>query len=317
MAVQGVDGRPHYAVHIVTNSQTPPVAVITVTYSPGRHLAAFLDSLPAATAQGVHVVLADNGSRDGVPEEAASRSSNVEFLPTGGNLGYGAGMNAGARQLRPLRDAGEIDPEFLVLSNPDVVFGEGAIDELIACARRWPDAAAVGPGIVEPDGSVYPSARAVPTLGSGIGHALLGQIWPANPWTRAYRDDADMATERLAGWLSGSCLLVRWDAFDAVGGFDERYFMYLEDVDLGDRFTRAGYDNVFCPTATITHARGHVAGEHSDTMLPAHHESAYRFQADRLPHWWQTPLRLVIRAGLSTRSAMAVARARTSNRKDS
>ena len=120
MAVQGGDGRPHYAVHIVTNSQTPPVAVITVTYSPGRHLAAFLDSLPAATAQGVYVVLADNGSRDGVPEEAASRSGNVEFLPTGGNLGYGAGMNAGARQLRPLRDAGEIDPEFLVLSNPDL-----------------------------------------------------------------------------------------------------------------------------------------------------------------------------------------------------
>nr|WP_156227038.1 glycosyltransferase family 2 protein [Corynebacterium comes] len=302
---------------MVTNSQTPPVAVITVTYSPGRHLAAFLDSLPAATVRGVHVVLADNGSVDGVPEEAASRSDNVEFLPTGGNLGYGTGMNAGARHLQPLRDAGMIDPEFLLLSNPDVVFGEGTIDELIACARRWPDAAAVGPKIIEEDGSIYPSARAVPTLGSGIGHAVLGQVWPGNPWTRAYRDDADMDTERTAGWLSGSCLLVRWDAFDAVGGFDERYFMYMEDVDLGDRFARAGYVNVFCPAATITHARGHVAGKHSDTMLPAHHESAYRFQADRLPHWWQAPLRSAIRAGLEVRSAVAVARTSTSNRKDS
>ena len=104
------------------------------------------------------------------------------------------------------------------------------------------------------------------------------------------------------------------DAFDAVGGFDERYFMYMEDVDLGDRFARAGFRNIYCPAAEITHAKGHVAGKHADTMLPAHHESAYRFQADRLPHWWQAPLRGLIRAGLNARSAIAVTRAR-SNRK--
>ncbi|MFC6147557.1 glycosyltransferase family 2 protein [Corynebacterium nasicanis] len=301
---------------MVTTSQRPPVGVITVTYSPGRHLRSFLDSLPAATTRGVHVVLADNGSTDGVPEEAASRSDNVEFLPTGGNLGYGTGMNVGARHLRPARDAGDIDPRYLLLSNPDVVFGEGAIDALIECMERHPDAAAVGPRIVEPDGTIYPSARTVPTLRNGIGHALFGQVWPRNPWTRAYQDDADMSSERAAGWLSGSCLLVRWDAFDAVGGFDERYFMYMEDVDLGDRFARAGYRNIFCPSAEITHAKGHVAGQHADTMLPAHHESAYRFQADRLPHWWQAPLRGLIRLGLRTRSALAVARTRHS-RKDS
>lgn len=313
MAYRTSDEGPHYAEHIVTYSQKPPVAVITVTYSPGRHLTAFLDSLTEATAQGTHVILADNGSVDGSPEEAARTRRKVEFLPTGGNLGYGTGMNVGARHLQPLRDAGEIDPEFLVLSNPDVVFSEGAIDELIACARRWPEAGAVGPQIVEPDGSIYPSARALPDMRNGIGHALLGQLWPKNPWTRAYRDDADMETERTAGWLSGSCLLVRWDAFDAVGGFDERYFMYMEDVDLGDRLARAGYENIYCPAATITHAKGHVAGKHADTMLPAHHESAYRFQADRLPHWWQAPARLLIRGGLKARSALAVARARTSN----
>lgn len=300
----------------MTISPTPPVAVITVTYSPGRHLQAFLDSLPAATDRGVHVVLADNGSTDGVPEKAASMSGNVEFLPTGGNLGYGTGMNVGARHLRPARDAGEIDSRYLLLSNPDVVFGEGSVDKLIDCLERHPEAAAVGPQIVEPDGTIYPSARAVPTLGNGIGHALLGQIWPSNPWTRSYRDNTDMDRERAAGWLSGSCLLVRWEAFDAVGGFDERYFMYMEDVDLGDRFTRAGFRNIYCPTAHITHDKGHVAGLHSDTMLPAHHESAYRFQADRLPHWWQAPLRGLIRLGLQGRSIIAVARART-NRKDS
>ncbi|AGF71742.1 glycosyltransferase family 2 protein [Corynebacterium halotolerans] len=289
---------------------TAPVAVVTVTYSPGRHLATFLDSLAAATDRETAVVLADNGSTDGVPEAEAARRGGVEFLPTGGNLGYGSGVNAAVRHLRGRREAGEIDGEFFVISNPDVVFGPGSIDALIACARRWPDAAAVGPRIDEADGTTYPSARAVPTLGNGIGHALLGTVWPSNPWTRAYRDNADMDHERTAGWLSGSCLLVRWDAFEAIGGFDERYFMYMEDVDLGDRFTRAGHVNVYCANARITHAKGHAAGEVPELMLPAHHESAYRFQSDRLPHPWQAPVRLALRTGLKLRQIYAVSRAR-------
>lgn len=292
-----------------------PIAVVTVTYSPGSYLTDFLDSLPAATASGAVVVLADNGSTDGAPEAAAAAHDNVEFFPTGGNLGYGTAINLAARHLQPLRDAGEITPDFFVISNPDVVFGPGSIDTLLECASRWPDAADVGPRIDQSDGSAYPSARAVPTLRNGIGHALFSQIWPTNPWTRSYRDDADMDHERTAGWLSGSCLLVRWDAFDAVGGFDERYFMYMEDVDLGDRFHRAGYVNVFCPQARITHAVGHAAGKHPDTMLPAHHDSAYRFQADRLPHWWQAPLRAALKIGLKARGVLAVWQARS--RKDS
>lgn len=296
------------------NTSTAPVAVVTVTYSPGRHLAPFLDSLDAATGRGTLVVLADNGSTDGVPEAEAARRPHVEFLPTGGNIGYGAGVNAAARALRPRRDAGDIDPDFLLITNPDVVFGPAAIDTLIDCARRWPEAAAVGPRILEDDGTTYPSARAVPTLRNGIGHALLGQIWPTNPWTRSYRDNADMDTERTAGWLSGSCLLVRWDAFDAVGGFDERYFMYMEDVDLGDRFGRAGRTSIYCPDAHITHDKGHAAGEVPDIMLPAHHASAYRFQADRLPHPWQAPVRLLLRAGLTLRQRWAVQAARRERR---
>lgn len=303
---------PGRLTRIVTEKKTPPLAVVTVTYSPGDFLTRFLDSLAAATTRGTLTVLADNGSTDGAPEAAAQRRSGVEFLATGGNLGYGSGMNAGARHLRARREAGEIDPEFFLVSNPDVEFGPGAIDELLACARRLPSAAAVGPRIREPDGSIYPSARAVPTVGNGVGHALFSRVWPGNPWSRAYRQAEDMEAERTAGWLSGSCLLVRWEAFDAVGGFDERYFMYLEDVDLGDRFTRAGYENVYCPAAEITHAQGHATENHSQAMLPAHHASAYSFQADRLSAWWQAPVRWALRAGLKARAAAATAFARRS-----
>ncbi len=288
-----------------------PLSVVTVTYSPGKYLGQFLRSLPSATHKGAYVVLADNGSTDGVPEQAAKETDWVEFFPTGANLGYGGGMNAGVRRLEDLRAKGKVDPEFVLISNPDVTFREGAIDTLIECARRWPNAAAVGPRIVEPDGSNYPSARAIPTLETGIGHALFSVVWPSNPWTKAYRDDADMTRERTAGWLSGSCVLVRWDAFETIGGFDERYFMYMEDVDLGDRFSRAGYVNVFCPESLITHEKGHSTAAHSDKMLRAHHDSAYRFQADRHPHWWQAPLRWAMKIGLKLRSLLSVAVALT------
>lgn len=287
-----------------------PLPVVTVTYSPGRHLDSFLRSLPDAGGRELHVILADNGSTDGVPERAAAERENVELLRTGGNLGYGSAINAAARKLRARRDRGELDPEFLIVVNPDVTFDPGSIDELIACARRHPRAGSVGPRIRQPDGGTYPSARAVPTLRNGVGHALFSGIWPSNPWTAAYRADTDMDTEHTAGWLSGSCLLLRWSAFDAVGGFDERYFMYLEDVDLGDRLGRAGWENVYCPAALIGHDQGHSAGAHLDLMLPAHHDSAYRFLADRHPAPWMAPLRIVLWLGLKARAAVALAASR-------
>src|SRR6185437_7241830 len=103
----------------------------------------------------------------------------------------------------------------------------------------------LGPAILSPDGTLYPSARQLPSLGRGIGHALCGWWWPSNPWTAAYRRERGVPTERLAGWLSGSCMLVRREAFDAVGGFDPAYFMYFEDLDLCERIGRAGWQNVY------------------------------------------------------------------------
>lgn len=289
----------------MTSSSPLPLAVITVTYSPGAYLREFLDSLGAATTRRTTVIMADNGSTDGAPEAAVSES--VELLHTGGNIGYGAAINAAVRSLEGRRHGGEIDPEFFLFANPDVQFGAGSIDELLACAKRHPAAAAIGPRILEPDGSTYPSARAIPTLRNGIGHALLAPVWPDNPFSRAYRNNSDMDSEFSAGWLSGSCQLLRWEAFEALGGFDERYFMYMEDVDLGDRAGRKGFLNVYCPTAHVVHTQGHSAHAHYGLTYAAHHDSAYRFQADRLTGWKNAPIRLVLKAGLAVRRSLGLA----------
>ncbi|EOM75387.1 glycosyltransferase family 2 protein [Rhodococcus rhodnii] len=274
------------------------LAVVTVTYSPGEHLERFLSTLAAATTHEHVVVMADNGSTDGAPEAAEAAFENARLLRTGGNIGYGGAVNRAVAELT--------DVDYVVIANPDVRWSEGAIDELLAAAERWPRAGALGPLVNEPDGSVYPSAREVPGIVSGAGHAVLGRIWPGNPWTRRYRQQDIAVSERPVGWLSGSCLLVRRDAFDSIDGFDSRYFMYMEDVDFGDRLGRAGWLNVYVPSAHVTHAKGHAAGRHPEIMLPAHHRSAYRFQADRHPHVWQVPLRVALRIGLAVRSRLAV-----------
>jgi N-acetylglucosaminyl-diphospho-decaprenol L-rhamnosyltransferase len=279
--------------------------VVTVTYSPGPHLDRFLATLSHATERPVSVILADNGSTDGAPEKAVQSYPNVRLLRTGGNLGYGTAVNRAVAEITP-------ESEFVVVANPDVQWGPGSIDVLLEAAERWPRAGSLGPLIREPDGSVYPSARHVPSLIRGGMHAVVGPFWKSNPWTTEYRQERTEPSERSVGWLSGSCLLLRRSAFDEVSGFDERYFMYMEDVDLGDRLGTAGWQNVYVPSAEILHDKGHATGRDPARNLAAHHTSTYTFLADRHSKRWQAPLRWTIKAALAARAGLVV---RSSRRK--
>jgi N-acetylglucosaminyl-diphospho-decaprenol L-rhamnosyltransferase len=287
---------------------TDVLPVVTVTYSPGPHLERFLASLSMATERPVSVLLADNGSTDGTPQAAVERYPNVRLFEIGANLGYGSAVNRAVAQLD--------EDNWVIVANPDVQWGPGSIDALLDAANRWPRAGALGPLIRDPDGSVYPSARHLPSLIRGGMHAVVGPFWKRNPWTAAYRQERLEPTERPVGWLSGSCLLVRRSAFSRVGGFDERYFMYMEDVDLGDRLGKAGWLNVYVPSAEVLHHRGHSTGHDPASHLAAHHKSTYIFLADRNPGWWRAPLRWTLRGSLEVRSRLMVRNSLRSRRRN-
>ena len=282
------------------------LVVITVTYSPGSHLDRFLATLSHATDRPVTVIMADNGSTDGAPEEAVQRYPNVRLLHTGANLGYGSAVNRAVDEYLSESDYSD----FFVVANPDVQWGPGSIDILLEAAARWPRAGSLGPLIRDPDGAVYPSARHQPSLIRGGMHAVVGPFWKSNPWTAEYRQERQEPSERPVGWLSGSCLLLRRSAFDEIKGFDERYFMYMEDVDLGDRLSRAGWQNIYVPAAEILHDKGHATGRDPARNLAAHHESTYTFLADRYPKRWQSPLRWTIKAALAGRAGLVVRNSR-------
>lgn len=278
----------------------PAVDVVVVTYFPGDTITSFLESVSDSSAV-ASVTVVDNAAGDDAARAAAAHAG-VDYIASGRNGGYGAGANLGAA-------AGSAD--WVLVSNADIVVSEGALEALVAVGESDPSIGAVGPLVRETDGSTYPSARPLPTLVLGAGHAMFGRLWPGNPWSKRYRLVLDPAGGEVeAGWLSGSCFLVRRGAWEAVGGFDEAYFMFFEDVELGRSLGKAGYRSVWTPSATVTHLGGHSYRSDPAPMLEAHHKSARRYVGRAYPHWWQAPARAAVAVGLEMRQRAEVAAAR-------
>ena len=284
-------------------------AVITVSYNSSAHLRPFLESVRASESEHVLVIVADNGSADLDRVVTLTEEFDARLLRLGENIGYGGAINRAASTLTP-------EIESILVVNPDVSFQPGSIATLLETLEAHPTAGAVGPRVLNSDGSVYPSARRLPSLRTGVGHALFGKLWPANPWTRRYLSDAfESTTITPAGWLSGSCVLVRRSAFDAVGGFDDDYFMYFEDVDLGFRLGKADWLSLYDPQASVVHTGAHSTSTESRRMLEVHHQSAYRFLRKKYSAVYLAPLRLALRAGLGARAMVQVRQAERATRK--
>ncbi|MDO4887447.1 MAG: glycosyltransferase family 2 protein [Actinomycetaceae bacterium] len=278
------------------------VRVVTVAFNPGEELALFAESLGQATQSGTELVIVDNGTEHDLVD-AVGRAYGAKVLRPGVNLGYGAAVNLGA--VSP-----GFDGRWLLVANPDVVFLPGSLDGLLAAAAAWPNAGAFGPLIRDGRGEVYPSARRFPRLVSGSGHALLSGVWPSNPFSRAYREHADTTRAHTVDWLSGACILLRWEAFAGVGGFDESYFMFFEDTQLGEQLAGAGWECVYVPDAEVVHEQGVSWRDKPEDMLRAHHRSAAHYLDGVYSRPGQAPLRLALHAGLKVREEVQVRLAR-------
>ena len=244
----------------------PRVAAVIVNHNTRDDLLGCLPTLPPAGAD--EVVVVDCGSSDGSVAAVREAHPAVTVLELA-NVGYGQGANAGVRAT---------SAPYVAVANADTRFDLDALTVLADALERADDVAAAGPQVRYPDGRRQASARTFPTLGQAAGHALLGLWWPGNPWTRAYRQsDLDPQQPRDVDWLSGCALLLRRSAFDAVGGFDPGYWMYVEDVDLGYRLRQAGWRVRFEPDACVIHEVGASAGQKRSQMVIAHARSLDRF----------------------------------------
>lgn len=272
------------------------VSALTVNYNAREQL---LDCLRSLRAEDVRdIVVADNASTDGAEAAVRVQDPDVTYVQTGRNLGYGGGLNrAVARADR--------DSAFLLCINPDAWLEPGALPAMVRAFDGRPELGIVGPRIDNVDRTRYPSVREFPSLVDSVGHAVLGMVWGGNPFTRRYRMlDRDPGAAGDVDWVSGACFLIRRACWDAIGGFDEGYFMYAEDMDLCWRARRAGWQVAYEPAATAVHVQGVSTDRHPYRMIAEHHRALLRFavRSSRGPERLLLP---VMAAGLAVRTPLA------------
>ena len=272
-------------------------AAVVVNYNAGAALGPCVTSVLAQEPR-PEVVVVDNASTDGSVDGLLRARPGLRVVRSGGNLGYARAANLGIAAT---------DAPVVAVLNPDTVLAPGVGAALTARFAAEADLGAVGPRLHNPDGTVYPSARRIPTILDAVGHGLLFFVWRDNPFTARYRETgADPARPRDVDWVSGAAVWLRRGALDDIGGWDERYFMYVEDVDLCWRLRRAGWRVAYEPAGTVEHLLGVSTASRPYRMIAEHHRSLLRFASVR----FTGPRRALLApaAGfLAARGAMAMA----------
>jgi hypothetical protein len=256
------------------------LSVVVVTYESRDHVLACLRSLPSALrprpldAEPLRweCVVVDNDSRDGGPELVGREAAWARIVRTGANLGYAKAVNRGLA---------ETSGRHVLVSNPDCVWAPGSVAELAAWLDTHPRCALAAPRIRNPDGSLEYSARAYPGPLAFLfnRYSLLSRLLPGNPWTRRYLMlDWDHATPRSVDWVSGAAMLVRREAVAVVGGMDEAFFMFNEDVDWCRRMNQAGWSVDYVPAAEVVHHIGASERSSNRVILERHRGMLHYFR---------------------------------------
>ena len=245
----------------------PRLSIVIVSYNAREDLERCLDSLARHPPAAAHdIVVVDNASRDDTVAAVRARWAGVRLIEAGGNLGFSAANNIGIRN-----SSGEL----VLLLNGDTLVPAGSIDGLVAVLDRRPDAAVVGPRLVDASG------RAELSFGDMI--SPLGEL---RQKLRA-RGDVERLTSRAreVDWVSGACLLVRRADAEAVGLLDERFFLYTEDVDFCASIRSRGRKILFTPAVHVVHLRGRSRQTSPGPAEAAYRRSQIAFYEKHHPRW--------------------------------
>lgn len=279
------------------------VPVVVVYFRTPLPLIACLESLRTQTCSKPEIVVVDNSSAVDERHTRPAEGDDWYWLPMSHNSGFAAACNAGVRQ-----GIGK----YVLILNGDVVLAPDACTELLAAIERDPQAAVVGPRIIDADDQIELSAREFPSIRTGlVGRSSL--ITRVLRWAGTIPPNVSMALQGqscVVDWVSGACMLIRREAFDRVGGFDEGYWMYWEDADLCRRLVERGYHARFVPTAVVHHATG--SSGRSPVTIRAFHDSAVRYFEKHLAR--SRISKVLGRAVLSLRCRVALAHAMLEDR---
>jgi GT2 family glycosyltransferase len=241
----------------------PRVTTVVVSFNTREHLLRCLASLEASLVP-LEVVVVDNASADGSADAVAERFPATRLIRNSDNVGFGTASNQGLALGRA---------PYVLLLNSDAEVKAGAVEAMVALLDARPGVGAVGPRTVGPDGVVEVSFGPPLTPVREWRQRRLVRGVRARKPAALRRAAALAAVEREPAWLSASCLLARREALERIGGFDEAFFLYEEDVDLCRRLRQAGWTLVFTPTAEVVHHLGRSTEQASERARLEYHRS--------------------------------------------
>jgi N-acetylglucosaminyl-diphospho-decaprenol L-rhamnosyltransferase len=253
------------------------LAVIIVSYNSRKDLETALRSLtepPPAVAH--EIVVVDNASTDSTPAYVRERWPRVRLIASESNLGFAQANNVGIRNTVS---------ELVLLLNPDTIMTAAAVDRLVSIMDSRSDVAIVGPRIVDGTGRAELSFGAMISPWAEFRQKLL--VRGNDRRLPVITGLVDRMTRRthLVDWVSGACLLIRRQDLNEVGGFDPRFFMYAEDVDLCAAVRARGKSVLFSADPQVVHLRGQSATSNPARVQDAYRRSQIAFYAKHHPAW--------------------------------
>jgi GT2 family glycosyltransferase len=229
----------------MASNSRPDISVIVLTYNTLQLTRVCLHALYSSCTSGklsIEIIVVDNASTDHSVECLQAEFPTAQFIVNSSNLGFSRGNNIGLQVAQG---------RYLMLLNSDTEVHPGALETLVAFMDEHPAAGACGPMLINSDGTLQPSGRALPSIWSAfIGMTKLYRLWKRDFYLQPGRDYARVTQ---VGELSGAALLVRREAYQKVGGLDPNLFAYYEDVDWCAQIGQAGYAIYYVPSAQVMH----------------------------------------------------------------
>jgi len=240
-------------------------SAIIVTFNNAATIAGCLETLGSQVDE---IIVFDNASKDSTTQIVASQFPKVTILSSDKNIGYGAAVNKASKS---------VTSDLILVANADVTFSANTFAELSQLMSQS-SCGIVGPVIENTDGTRYPSPRLFPRFSDAVGHGFVGLFTTNNPWSKRYlRNTESIDSSQSVDWVSGSCMLIRKHTFDELNGFDEQFFMYMEDVDLCRRAHELGWQVWFAANARVVHIQGASTATRPLRSIVSHHRSLFKY----------------------------------------
>ncbi len=279
----------------------PKVSVLIVSYNVKQYIIHCIDSINKSDYAGqIEIIVVDNNSFDGSLDEIKSKMKSVICIQNDVNVGFGKAINQTARIA---------SGEYYLILNPDTIIEESTISTFINYLEKDNTIGMIGPKIVNSDGSLQKgSKRSFPTISVALPKLIgLDKLFPNSKWAGRYNLNYLNPDEiHKVDAISGSCMFIRSELFNKIGGFDEQFFMYGEDLDLCYQVHKLGFEVHYLPTTQIMHYQGESVKSAPYDSLNAFYQAMILFSEKHFSKSRSILSKLVIRLGIYFRKLISI-----------